>query len=151
MHLPNFRFTFGSYKKTRHMAALLDTGNPGLTLPGRLVDKIVRAANAEFDWDTRLYLVDCNVTFPDVVLSIGGVRYPMPASEMILDVSVFPANGGDMSRFQIGYKPGKCVLNLHHGDDDGDETFILGDPFYRTFCTAYDMGQKRVGFSKSLI
>ncbi|KAH7721853.1 aspartic protease [Aphelenchoides avenae] len=116
------------------MGAFLDTGNSGLSLPSRLVDKIARAANAEYDWDTRLYLVDCNVTFPDVVLSIGGVRYPIPASEMILD---------------IGYKPGKCILNLHHGG--GAAPFILGDTFYRIFCTAYDMGQKRVGFSKSLI
>ncbi|KAH7708501.1 aspartyl protease-like protein [Aphelenchoides avenae] len=129
-------FEFGSYKKTRKMGALLDTGNPGMELPDGLVRKISRAANAEYDWDTQLYLVDCNATFPDVVLNIGGVRYPMPASELILD---------------IGYKPDKCVLNLQDGNDDVGGPFTLGDPFYRTFCTAFDVGQKRLGFSKSLI
>ncbi|KAH7707968.1 aspartic protease [Aphelenchoides avenae] len=118
------------------MGALLDTGNPGMGLPDALVKRVSRAANAEFDWDTQLYLVDCNATFPDVVLQIGGVRYPIPASEMILD---------------IGYKKGKCVLNLQEGSGDLVDLFALGDPFYRTFCTAFDMGHKRLGFSKSLI
>ncbi|KAH7678410.1 aspartic protease [Aphelenchoides avenae] len=129
-------FEFASYKKTAKMGALLDTGNPGMGLPDVLVKRVSRAANAEFDWDTQLYLVDCNATFPDVVLEIGGVRYSIPASEMILD---------------IGYKKGKCVLNLQEGGGDLDDMFALGDPFYRSFCTAFDMGQKRLGFSKSLI
>ncbi|KAH7684667.1 hypothetical protein AAVH_40825, partial [Aphelenchoides avenae] len=60
-------FEFGSYKKTRKMGVLLDTGNPGMELPEGLVRKISPAANAEYDWDTQLYLVDCNATFPDVV------------------------------------------------------------------------------------
>ncbi|KAH7701193.1 hypothetical protein AAVH_31676, partial [Aphelenchoides avenae] len=51
----------------------------------------------------------------------------------------------------VQYKPGRCVLNFVNGDDDDDGPFKFGDPFYRTYCTSFDVGQQKIGFAKSLI
>ncbi|KAH7715431.1 ASP-1 protein [Aphelenchoides avenae] len=113
-----------------------NTGSGGLQLPGGLITQIVKAARAEYDFPTDLYLCSCNVKLPDIVVTIGGRNYSMPSSEYVLDIQ---------------YKPGKCVLNLSSGDGDDDGPFSFGDPFYRAYCTSFDVGQQKIGFAKSLI
>ncbi|KAH7707307.1 aspartic protease [Aphelenchoides avenae] len=125
-------YSYGDLSKEEKVLTEMDTGNPGMSLPSDVVDKIVSDAKGEYVPDLRIYVIDCKAakSLPDIVLTIGGRKFPIPAKEYVLD---------------IGYQPGKCVLNLQSFG------FMLGDPFYRTYCTAYDHEKKRIGIAKSLI
>lgn len=125
--------SFDSTANTSKGWVVMDTGDPRMNIPSEVLSAIIAAGKAEQEPDTGSYIVDCDADLPDLVLTIAGKEYAIPSKEYILDIK---------------YKPGKCVLNV---DDDIDTGFMIGDPFYRTFCTAYDYDKKKVGFAKTLI
>lgn len=60
----------------------------------------------------------------------------------------------DQSTLTVAAPNGNCYLNFVYFDelltDVEDADFVLGTPFLRQFCTVYDVGAKRLGFSKPL-
>ncbi|KAH7699389.1 hypothetical protein AAVH_33505, partial [Aphelenchoides avenae] len=79
-------YSFGAYARTTGDAAVkFNTGRGGLELPEELITRIVKAARAEYDFPTDLYLCNCDVKLPDIVITIGGRNYSIPSSEYVLD------------------------------------------------------------------
>ncbi|KAI6216898.1 CRE-ASP-1 protein [Aphelenchoides fujianensis] len=42
-----------------------------------------------------------------------------------------------------------CAVMVDYNDDADVYSWFLGEPFLRSFCTIYDVGQKRMGFAKA--
>ncbi|KAH7716181.1 aspartic protease [Aphelenchoides avenae] len=129
----------GSYKSTRKQEAISDTGSSWLGGPPDQVDAIVGAIGATYNFDQGTYTVECDAkNLPDIVFVIGGNRYAIPQKEYILDV---------------GLGNNECAVTLWEingiGADGQVLDWALGDTFIRTYCNAYDVGQKRIGFAKA--
>jgi len=128
-------FQIGSYIRKRREQVISDTGTSYIVAPNDVLDKIAQETNANYDYDSGSYTVDCNAQLPDLKLTIGGQVYTIPKVEYVIDLNL----GG-----------GKCALALMGQDSAGyGPAWILGDTFIRSYCQVYDIGQKRIGFAKA--
>uniref|UniRef100_A0AC34QJK0 Peptidase A1 domain-containing protein n=1 Tax=Panagrolaimus sp. JU765 TaxID=591449 RepID=A0AC34QJK0_9BILA len=129
-------FTIGSYNNAKSAQVISDTGTSWLGGPTADINGIVSATNAQYDFINGVYTVPCTQTgLPDMVFSIGGVKYNIPQVEYVLDLQL-----GD----------GNCVVTAFSMDGGGfGPAWILGDTFIRTYCNVYDVGNKQIGFSKA--
>uniref|UniRef100_A0AC35TI54 Peptidase A1 domain-containing protein n=1 Tax=Rhabditophanes sp. KR3021 TaxID=114890 RepID=A0AC35TI54_9BILA len=96
-----------------------DTGTSLLGGPQAVTDSLAQALGGTYDQSQGLYQIDCAAKVADTILTIGG----MPNS---LFLPVFPFDFG-------GAGP----------------SWILGDPFIRSYCNIYDIGNQRIGFAAS--
>jgi hypothetical protein len=126
----------GSQSQTKSAQVISDTGTSWLGAPQTAVNMIVQATNAQYDAEDELYTVPCGQTgLPDIVFTIGGMPYNIPAAEYVLDLEL----GG-----------GQCALTVFAFDFGGfGPAWILGDTFIRTYCNVFDIGQGRIGFAKA--
>jgi len=129
-------FTVGTYSIAKSQQVISDTGTSWLGGPQAGINDIVQATNAQYDAVDGLYTVPCSATgLPDIVFTIGGMKYNIPQAEYVLDL-------------ELGN--GNCAVTAFDFDFGGfGPQWILGDTFIRTYCNVYDIGQGRIGFSKA--
>jgi hypothetical protein len=127
-------FTVGSYTIGKSQQVISDTGTSWLGGPQNGINDIVQATGATYDSFNQLYTVPCTKTgLPDIVFTIGGMKYNIPQAEYVLDL-------------ELGN--GECAVTAFDFDFGGfGPQWILGDTFIRTYCNVYDIGQGRIGFS----
>jgi len=127
-------FAIGSQSQKKSQQVISDTGTSWLGAPQAALNMIVQATNAQYDAEDELYVVPCAQTgLPDIIFTIGGMPYNIPASEYVLDLEL----GGGM-----------CAITAFSFDFGGfGPAWILGDTFIRTYCNVFDVGQGRIGFA----
>ncbi|KAB0357410.1 hypothetical protein FD754_001566, partial [Muntiacus muntjak] len=116
--------------------AILDTGNPSVCGPTRLITKIQRLIGARPSKGCRdLISRRVNTTIPPVVFTINGVDYPMRPENYMLRASC-----------------GLCVSTFVGGTEkmDKSETWILGDVFLRLYVSVFDRGNRRIGLAPAV-
>ena len=110
-----------------NMHAIIDTGTSLIVGPTAWLADILKTLPSK---------VDCNAvsTYPDIVFTMGGIQYAIPASIYVLNVS------------------GQCILGIQGMDLPASfgNTLILGDVFIRTYYTHFDYSNGRVGFAKAV-
>jgi len=116
-------------KKSGKWTAISDTGTSLIVAPTKVVNDLVNAIGATFDFNYGLYTVDCSTKFTwSVYLNDGG--HTIDEKTMLLKFD-------DV-----------CILGFQ-GADEGEPDFILGDVFIRENCQIYDFGGERIGFAKA--
>jgi len=108
------------------MHAIIDTGTSLIVGPSAWINEITAALPQN---------IQCNETstYPDVVFTMAGVQYTLPASYYVLN------------------EMGECLLGIMSMDLPASfgNTIILGDVFIRAFYTHFDYGNSRVGFAEA--
>ncbi|KAL6743826.1 hypothetical protein Aduo_016821 [Ancylostoma duodenale] len=131
-------YSICSHKCQKKTQAISDTGTSWIGAPQQVIDNVVDATGADYDFFQDIYTVPCNNmdTLPPFNVTINGKEYSIPSSEYVLD---------------LGLGNGTCALTFFAMDDSigFDPTWILGDTFIRTFCNVYDVGGKQIGFAKA--
>ncbi|KAJ1365928.1 Inositol hexakisphosphate and diphosphoinositol-pentakisphosphate kinase [Parelaphostrongylus tenuis] len=130
-------FAIGRSSAEKKEDVISDTGTSFIGAPSCVMEAVVRRTNAQYDYENQLYVVDCSTmkTQPDAEFTINGVKYNITSEEYILDL-------------ELGN--GKCALAFFHLISMGfGPAWILGDPWIRTYCNIYDIGQSRIGFAKA--
>ncbi|KAL1787443.1 pepsin F-like [Sigmodon hispidus] len=116
--------------------AIMDTGTSLLTGPGNSILNIQHLIGAEASSDGE-YVLKCDTinTLPDIVFTINGVTYPVPASAYI--------------RKEHSHK---CYSNFEEGTNDSSdsEMWVLGDVFLRLYFTVFDRGNNRIGLAPAV-
>jgi hypothetical protein len=98
-------FTVGSYTNMKSQQVISDTGTSWLGGPGTAINAIVQQTGATYDFENGVYTVPCTKTgMPDLVFTIGGMKYNIPAMEYVLDLEL----GG-----------GNCALTMFDMDGAG--------------------------------
>uniref|UniRef100_A0AC35TFW3 Peptidase A1 domain-containing protein n=1 Tax=Rhabditophanes sp. KR3021 TaxID=114890 RepID=A0AC35TFW3_9BILA len=110
-----------------------DTGTSLLGGPQAVTDSLAQALGGTYDQSQGLYQIDCAAKVADTILTIGGNKYTIKSANMI-------------DNFGQNY----CALNIFPFDFGGaGPSWILGDPFIRSYCNIYDIGNQRIGFAAS--
>jgi len=113
--------------------AISDTGASFIGGPQLVTDNIADQVNALWSDDDGVYYIDCKWHAYPVQLKINGVTYEVPVKQLITDT---------------GNHDGQCYWGMFPMTNNGmGPSWVLGDPFIRTFCNIYDIGQKRIGFA----
>ncbi|XP_040189950.1 pepsin A-like [Rana temporaria] len=109
--------------------AIVDTGTSVIAGHPDAISGIQRAIGAKAD-PYGLYHVNCDTIshLPDMIISIDGKNYPLPA------------------RAYINQFPGSCSS----GFQSTSGLWILGDIFIREYFVAFDRGNNRVGFAPTI-
>jgi hypothetical protein len=80
-------FWIGTSGHTKPQQAISDTGTSFLGGPLIQIGMIVSATHAIMDFQNGIYVVDCEAkNLPDMIFTIGGQKYHVPAKEYVLDV-----------------------------------------------------------------
>ncbi|PJF18486.1 hypothetical protein PSACC_01699 [Paramicrosporidium saccamoebae] len=113
--------------------AAIDTGTSLIALPSAVSDMINQQIGATKGF-RGIYTVDCAAipTMPPVIFEFGGHKFPLEASDYILQTS------------------GGCISPFMGLDLPGMKLWIVGDAFLRRYYTVYDMGKNRVGFAPAV-
>lgn len=90
-----------------------------------------------FYFRDEVYYIPCDSKAQDILIFFDDKKsYTIKAKELIVDAgngkcywAFFPMGEGD------GYNP----------------NWIFGDPFIRSYCHVFDLGQQRVGLAQSLV
>ncbi|XP_051891104.1 pepsin A-like [Pristis pectinata] len=108
--------------------AIVDTGTSLLVGPSTPINNIQQGIGATLGYYGQ-YTINCNdmSSMPDVVFTINGYDFPLPASAYTLEVSC-------SSGFGI----------------TGGNLWILGDVFIREYYSIFDVGNNRVGLAKAI-
>ncbi|GMS92496.1 hypothetical protein PENTCL1PPCAC_14671, partial [Pristionchus entomophagus] len=127
--------SLGSYTNNKGWTVISDTGTSLISAPADVVEKVASAANAKLDKTTGLYMLpSCDTEIPDLKLTIGSSTYSIDYKNMIVPITATDCGLAMDAFFGGGFGP----------------AWILGDPFIRQYCNIYDIGNKRMGFAKSL-
>ncbi|XP_036115558.1 pepsin F-like [Molossus molossus] len=112
--------------------AIVDTGTSLLIGPNYHIFNILKIINAR-PTSTGEYIINCNTirVLPDIVFTINGVGYPVPASAYI-------------RRGQSNV----CYSNLD--DSFGHSLWVLGDVFLRLYFTVFDRANNRIGLAPAV-
>ncbi|XP_040603549.1 pepsin A-5 isoform X2 [Mesocricetus auratus] len=115
---------------------IMDTGTSLLTGPRNSILNIQNLIGAKASSDGE-YVLKCGTinTLPDIVFTINGVTYPVPASAYIRK---------DHSH--------NCYSNFEEGIDDpsDSEMWVLGDVFLRLYFTVFDRANNRIGLAPAV-
>ncbi|XP_040837792.1 pepsin-3-like [Ochotona curzoniae] len=112
--------------------AIVDTGTSLLAGPTSAISNIQSYIGASENSDGEM-VVSCSYMYslPNIVFTINGVQYPVPASAYILE-----EDGACMSGFE--------GMDL---DTSTGELWILGDVFIRQYFTVFDRANNQLGFA----
>ncbi|KAI6240767.1 Peptidase A1 domain-containing protein [Aphelenchoides fujianensis] len=116
----------GQLVKQGYISSIVDTGTSYIEFPHSIIDSVVAKLGAVKTG--QFYTVACDAKV-DLKLTIAGNEYTINEQQLVL-------NQGWGS---------KCVVAVR---DAGDEMMILGDPFFRSYCTVFDVKKRQVGFAK---
>jgi len=120
----------GSYESSPNQAAIVDSGTSFIVGPTEEISKLAAAVGATANYMGE-YTVDCDAvdTMPDVVVTINGIDYPIPAKKTII-------------------KSGNTCLFAFSGANFG--LWILGDTFMRVYYTVFNYEEQTVGFAPAV-
>jgi hypothetical protein len=114
--------------------AISDTGTSFLGAPQDVSDNIADVVDAIWDDNDGVYYIDCNWKADPVQIVIGSQTYTIPVKQLIV-----PTGNND----------GRCYWAFMPMTNNGmGPSWVLGDPFIRTYCNIFDLGQKRIGFAQ---
>ncbi|XP_041051574.1 pepsin A-like [Carcharodon carcharias] len=115
--------------------AIVDTGTSLLIGPMTPIDNIQQGIGATPTY-YGMYNINCNnlQNMPDVVFTINGVDFPLPAQAYTLQVCYWTAMGICSSGFGV----------------TGGNLWILGDVFIGEYYSIFDSGNNRVGLAKAV-
>ncbi|CAD6199531.1 unnamed protein product [Caenorhabditis auriculariae] len=114
--------------------AASDTASTFIGGPKSFVDQIARQVGAIHMPEYDAYFIDCNAQSPDIVFSINGVDYRVPASSYIVSAG-----------------PGPCLLAFYTFSTGGFyPAWMLGPPLMRQYCQIHDMQNTRIGMAAVL-
>jgi len=83
-------FSVGTYSIAKSQQVISDTGTSWLGGPQNGINYIIQATNAQYDAKYQIYTIPCTQTgLPDIVFTIGGMKYNIPSTEYVLDVRIF--------------------------------------------------------------
>ncbi|KIH48694.1 eukaryotic aspartyl protease [Ancylostoma duodenale] len=119
----------------RSFKAISDTGKSFLGGPPVAISGIIRESGARYSPYYRMYVVPCSTMnrHLDLIFTINGKSFAVPSGQYIINLDI----GG-----------GWCTLAVFPIHAGGFTTqWIMGTPWIRTFCSTYDFGNKRIGFS----
>ncbi|XP_014648361.1 PREDICTED: pepsin II-1-like isoform X1 [Ceratotherium simum simum] len=112
--------------------AVVDTGTSLLAGPTSAIDNIQSDIGAKVDLLGE-GVISCSAidSLPDIVFTINGVEFPLPASAYILE------------------EDESCISGFEGVDLDtsSGELWILGDVFIRRYYTVFDRANNRVGLA----
>ncbi|XP_054581397.1 pepsin F-like [Eptesicus fuscus] len=114
--------------------AIMDTGTSLVIGPTNPILNILRNISAQTT-STGEYVVSCEAihSLPDIVFTINGVAYPVPASAYIRRE-----------------RRGICYTNLNTILWDSPSRWILGDVFLRLYFTVFDRANNRIGLAPAI-
>ncbi|EFO87012.1 hypothetical protein CRE_19367 [Caenorhabditis remanei] len=144
----------GKYYSSKGWTALADTANSFITGPAGVIAGIADAVGAKWDTYTDTYWIPCEpkVTTQMVNFTIGGTIYPVTAENLIVPYRKFHilyySSNFRFSANKTGYICMFAILPL--SNNGFGPSWVLGDPFHREYCSLYDMGSQRMGFSAHL-
>uniref|UniRef100_A0A914DAU2 Peptidase A1 domain-containing protein n=1 Tax=Acrobeloides nanus TaxID=290746 RepID=A0A914DAU2_9BILA len=123
----------GSYSNNKASDVISDTGTSFIGGPQTITDAMAAVVGATYDDLYGAYFIDCNASPPPVTITIGSNKYMLTEKQLKVDAG-----------------NGQCYWAVFPFDFGGfGPSWILGDPFIRQFCNTYDLGGKRIGFSKA--
>ncbi|KAH7727027.1 Protein ASP-7 [Aphelenchoides avenae] len=133
------KFSYGKYRDSKPYNAYLTATSAYLTTPPNIIDYIVEATGAEYDFLRDQYTLPCSKDvskFPDMVFEmVTGFQYHLPASDYIRQLPGNPSN--------------LCTLMLTDGNYQSPQ-FTLGTTFSRPYCVLFDYDKKQVAFAKNI-
>ncbi|XP_015425292.1 PREDICTED: pepsin F-like [Myotis davidii] len=114
--------------------AIMDTGTSLVIGPLSPVLNILKSINARTT-STGEYIVSCEAvqSLPDIVFTINGIAYPVPASAYI-------------RREQTGI----CFSNVDIDTSGSSSLWVLGDVFLRLYFTVFDRANNRIGLAPAV-
>jgi len=122
--------TAGTYDSPSNQTAIVDSGTSLIVGPTEEISKIAAAVGATANFLGE-YTVDCTTldTMPDVVVTINGVDYTIPAKKTVI-------------------QSGNTCLFAFMGANYG--LWILGDVFMRVYYTVFNYEEQTVGFAPAV-
>ncbi|PIO73402.1 eukaryotic aspartyl protease [Teladorsagia circumcincta] len=123
----------GKMSSTKGWQVISDTGTSLIAAPRAVAEQIAKVNGAKYDPINDVFYVDCG-SKPTLELLIGDRKYAIQSENLVVSAG-----------------NGRCLLAVFGFPSQGfGPEWILGDPFIRQFCNIYDVGQKRIGFAKSI-
>ncbi|KAH7666447.1 ASP-1 protein, partial [Aphelenchoides avenae] len=128
-------FSVGSQNIRVNDVCISDTGTSWINAPSYVVQQVATATNADYQFKDDIYTVDCDTQgLPDFSFTT--------ASGSTVTIS------SDTYLLKIDAKKNICAIEVYATPFmDG---WLVGDTLMRAYCHAYDVGQKRIGFAKSI-
>ncbi|XP_070592023.1 pepsin A-like [Erythrolamprus reginae] len=110
--------------------AIVDTGTSLLAGPPSGISSIQNSIGGSQDSNGQ-YIVNCNAInqLPDIIFTINGIQYPVPASAYI-------------RQFQ-----GYCESGFQDMPFQGSQLWILGDIFIRQYFCVFDRANNQIGMA----
>ncbi|KAJ1370524.1 Inositol hexakisphosphate and diphosphoinositol-pentakisphosphate kinase [Parelaphostrongylus tenuis] len=102
------------------------------------MDAVVKETHADYFHIFDFHFVDCSTIGiqPDLVFTINGVKYIVTPQEYIKDSG-------------LGEK--YCAVTMFDAASQGfGAPWVFGSTWMSSFCNIYDIGQKRIGFARSI-
>ncbi|KAI6173710.1 Peptidase A1 domain-containing protein [Aphelenchoides besseyi] len=113
----------------RNLQVVSDTGTSSLVMPRADFKQVMKAIGLPAK-SRGLPYVPCKLKFI-LEIWINNVQHTLTAQEL-------------MVRYSDG-----CVLEIDITEWQDDKTWVLGDPFCRSYCTVHDLGKRRIGFARA--
>ncbi|KAI6233367.1 Peptidase A1 domain-containing protein [Aphelenchoides fujianensis] len=124
----------GEFVEQKPAVGILDSGSAVIQAEDAAhVSFYQRQVNATFDEQHRLFTVDCAAvaSLPAFEFTIGGRRFTVQPKDYVVELEL---------------TENRCGLAVGH-ESTLDFGWTLGMPFLRSYCTVFDIGQKRYGFA----
>ncbi|KAI6239310.1 Peptidase A1 domain-containing protein [Aphelenchoides fujianensis] len=124
----------GEFVEQKPAVGILDSGSAVIQAEDAAhVSFYQRQVNATFDEQHRLFTVDCAAvpSLPAFEFTIGGRSFAVQPKDYVVELEL---------------TENRCGLAVGH-ESTLDFGWTLGMPFLRSYCTVFDIGQKRYGFA----
>ncbi|WKY12651.1 hypothetical protein Q1695_003893 [Nippostrongylus brasiliensis] len=128
----------GYFVATTGQHALVDSGSSWMGVPQLVLNAVVKVTGAYWNGNTYLYMLPCSARFskPELKFTIHGIIYTVPSTQYIVNL-----NHGN----------GQCVLGfMSTGSGRFNHAYILGMPWFRSFCNLFNYRERTIGFSSSI-
>ncbi|KAH7717298.1 Protein ASP-7 [Aphelenchoides avenae] len=134
-HLKSFSIGRRSY--TRFNVSFPITKSAYIWAPRPVVDTVVKAIGAEYDFRSNRFLVSCDrrSSMPDMVFDVRALNYSLPAT--------------DYAR-RINPTDDKCTLMMKYTYPENPDFWLLGTTFFRPYCQQIDYSTNTFKLAKAL-
>jgi len=122
----------GKFVAHRELPARIKPSSPYLGLPTTIYKAFLRSVGSSSSTE-----VNCDrVKGLTVDVKIGGLFYSLQKEDFVFEKT-------------DQYNRKVCTLLIQDNSDEFETGYDLGEPFFRRWCTTYDLENKQIGFSKS--